>query len=263
MPKYAANLSFLFTEQPFLDRFAAAAKAGFRAVEYMSPYEHRASEIAARLADSGLRQALFNLPVGDWAAGERGFAIFPDRVSEFRDGVSKALDYASALGCDRINCIAGLAPKGADRAALEGALLGNLAFAAEAGAKRRVRVLIEPINDVDMPGFFVNRTDEAVKLMNKVGSPNLFLQADLYHMQMMGETLARQLEALMPRIANIQVADAPGRHEPSTGEIDYAMLLPLIDRLGYSDWIGCEYHPLDTTETGLGWMKAPWAASTP
>ena len=169
MPKYAANLGFLFTEQPFLDRFSAAAKAGFRAVEYMSPYEHAPSEIAERLADSGLRQALFNLPLGDWAAGERGIAIFPDRRQEFRDGVARALDYAEALGCDRINCISGLAPEGADRAMLEGALLDNLSFAAEAAGKRGVRVLIEPINAVEMPGFFVNRTDEAVKLMDKVG----------------------------------------------------------------------------------------------
>jgi hydroxypyruvate isomerase len=260
MPKYAANLTFLFTELPFLDRFAAAARAGFRAVEYMSPYEYAPSEIALRLMDSGLKQALFNLPLGDWAAGERGFAIFPGRMQEFRDGVARALDYAGALGCDRLNCISGLAPEGADRATLEGALLDNLAFASEAAAGRGVRVLIEPINDVDMPGFFVNRTDEAVRLMDKVGSPNLFLQADLYHMQIMGEDLAGRLQAFMPRIANIQVADNPGRHEPGTGQIDYSALLPLIDRLGYSDSVGCEYRPRTTTEAGLGWMKTPWAA---
>ena len=256
MPKFSANLGFLFTDRPFLDRFAAAAAAGFRAVEYMSPYEHDCRDIAARLADHGLAQALFNLPAGDWEAGERGLACLPHRVGAFRDGVAVALDAAAALGCDRLNCLAGIVPAGADRAALEATLIDNLAFAAEAAARRGVKLLIEPINDRDMPGFFLNRTDEALRLIEKVGAPNLWLQADVYHMQVMEGDLARRLEAAAPRIAHIQIADNPGRREPGTGEINYTFLLPFIDRLGYDGWVGCEYRPTTTAEASLGWMRA-------
>jgi hydroxypyruvate isomerase len=257
MPKFSANLGFLFTELPFLDRFAAAARAGFAAVEYASPYEHRARDIGERLADHGLTQALFNLPAGNWEAGERGIAVLPGREAEFRDGVSRALDYAEELGCARLNCLAGIAPPGADRRALEETFVANLAFAAEAARERGVQLLIEPINTHDMPGFFLNRSDEALRLINRVGSDNLRLQADVYHMQVMEGDLARRLEAAMPSIAHIQIADNPGRHEPGSGEINYAFLLPLIDRLGYSGWVGCEYRPRAATEAGLGWM-APY-----
>jgi len=254
MPKFSANLGFLFTELPFLDRFGAAARAGFTAVEVASPYEHGARDIARRLADHGQTQALFNLPAGDWEAGERGIAILPGREGEFRDGVSRALDYASELGCARLNCLAGIAPPDADRRALEETFVANLAFAAEATRGRGVKLLVEPINTRDMPGFFLNRSDEALGLISRVRSDNLYLQADIYHMQMMEGDLARRLEAAMPSIAHIQIADNPGRHEPGSGEINYAFLLPLIDRLGYGGWVGCEYRPMTTAEAGLAWM---------
>jgi hydroxypyruvate isomerase len=254
MPNFSANLGFLFTELPFLDRFAAAARAGFKGVEYASPYEHGARDIARRLADHGLTQALFNLPAGDWDAGERGIAILPGREEEFRDGVSRALDYAEELGCARLNCLAGIAPPGGDRRALEETFVANLAFAAAAARERGVKLLIEPINTRDMPGFFLNRSEQALRLMGRVGSGNLYLQADIYHMQVMEGDLARRLEAAMAAIAHIQIADNPGRHEPGSGEINYAFLLPLIDRLGYEGWVGCEYRPLTTTEAGLAWM---------
>ncbi len=254
MPKFSANLGFLFAELPFLDRFAAAARAGFKGVEYASPYEHAASDIARRLADHGLTQALFNLPAGDREAGESGIAVLAGREAEFRDGVSRALDYAGELGCARLNCLAGIAPPGADRRALEETFAANLAFAAEAARGRRVKLLIEPISLYEMPGFFLNRSDEALRLIKRVASDNLYLQADIYHMQIMEGDLARRLEAAMPEIAHIQIADNPGRHEPGSGEINYAFLLPLIDRLGYEGWVGCEYRPLTTTEAGLAWM---------
>src|SRR5271170_1224172 len=257
MPSFSANLSFLFTELPFLDRLPAAARAGFKGVEYVSPYEHGARDIARRLADHGLTQALFNLPAGDWEAGERGIAILPGREAEFRDGVSRALDYAEDLGCARLNCLAGIAPPGADRQALEATFVANLAFAADATRGRGVKLLIEPINTRDIPGFFLTRSDEALRLMGRLKAGNLYLQADIYHMQVMEGDLAQRLEAAMPLIGHIQIADNPGRHEPGSGEINYAFLLPMIDRLGYDGWVGCEYLPLTTTEAGLAWM-APY-----
>jgi hydroxypyruvate isomerase len=256
LPKFSANLSFLFSDLPFLDRFAAAAAAGFRAVEYMAPYDYDPREIARRLADLGLTQVLFNLPAGDWDSGERGLAILPGRMNAFRDGVVRGLDYAETLGCERINCLAGIAPMGADRRILEATFLDNLVFAADAAARRSVRLLIEPINTRDMPGFFLNRTDDALNLIERVGSPNLWLQADIYHMQIMEGDLARRLQAAAPRIAHIQIADNPGRREPGTGEINYGFLLPLIDQLGYDGWVGCEYRPTSTVEASLGWMSA-------
>jgi hydroxypyruvate isomerase len=255
LPRFSANLSFLFVELPFLDRFAAAAASGFRAVEYMSPYDHDPREIARRLADLGLIQALFNLPGGNWDAGERGLAILPDRVTNFRDGLARALDIAETLDCQRLNCLAGIAPPDVDPRRLEATLLDNLAFAAEAAARRGVKLLIEPINTRDMPRFFLNRTDEALRLIDQVGSGNLWLQADMYHMQIMEGDLARRLEAAAPRIAHIQIADNPGRREPGTGEINYRFLLPLIDQLGYDGWVGCEYRPTTTVEAGLAWMN--------
>jgi hydroxypyruvate isomerase len=256
MPKFSANLTFLFTDLPLLDRFKAARQSGFKAVEYMSPYEERKADLVARLRDNGLTQALHNLPVGNWAAGERGIAIFPDRVEEFRRGVHQAIDYASALDCKLVNCIVGVAPKDADAKLLHKTLVGNLAYAAAELAKANIKLLVEPINTRDIPGFYLTRTDQALRLIDEVGSGNLFVQYDIYHMQIMEGDLARTMEAHLPRIAHIQLADNPGRHEPGTGEINYPFLFGHLDKIGYSGWIGCEYKPLGDTAAGLGWMKA-------
>jgi hydroxypyruvate isomerase len=256
MPRFSANLTFLFTELPFLDRLAAARRAGFPGVEYMSPYGEAKGEIAARLRDEGLTQVLFNLPSGDWGAGERGIAILPDRVEEFRRGVASAIDYAKALDCKLINCIAGVAPQGADAGALRATLVANLAYAAGELAKENIRLLIEPINTRDIPGFFLTHSAQALGLIEEVGSDNLFVQYDIYHMQIMEGDLARTIETHLPHIAHIQLADNPGRHEPGTGEINYPFLFGHLDRIGYSGWVGCEYRPTTTTDAGLGWLKA-------
>src|SRR5579872_227292 len=261
MPKFDANLTFLFNELPFLDRFAAARKAGFDGVEYMSPYEEPKAEIAVRLKDNGLTQVLFNLPVGDWGKGERGFAILPGREDEFKRGVAKAIDYAEALGCKQINCLAGLAPKDSDQSALRKTLVGNLSYAAGELGKAGVRLLIEPCNTRDMPGFFLNRTDQALDLIKEVGSDNLFVQYDIYHMQIMEGDLARTIETNLSRIAHLQLADNPGRNEPGTGEINYPFLFAHLDKIGYGGWIGCEYRPRTTTTDGLGWFSALRAAA--
>jgi len=255
MPKFSANLSMLFTEHDFLDRFDAAARAGFRGVEYLGPYDHPAETVAARLKKNGLTQVLFNLPSGDWAGGERGIAILPDRVEEFRRGVDAAIDYARALGCGQVNCLAGIAPEGADRQKLEDVFVGNLKFAAERLGNAGIKLLIEPINTRDIPGFFLTGTKQALGIMERVGSNNLHLQYDIYHMQIMEGDLARTMEANLPRIAHIQLADNPGRHEPGTGEINYPFLYEFIDRIGYPGWIGAEYKPKAGTEAGLGWFK--------
>ncbi|HLW91756.1 MAG TPA: hydroxypyruvate isomerase [Roseiarcus sp.] len=261
MPKFDANLTFLFNELPFLDRFAAARKAGFLGVEYMSPYETTKEEIAARLRDNGLTQALFNLPAGDWGKGERGMAVLPDRVDEFKRGVGKAIDYAGALGCKQINCLAGLAPKDAEAAALQKTFVANLAYAASELGKAGIRLLIEPCNTRDMPGFYLNRTEQALRLIDEVGSDNLYVQYDIYHMQNMEGDLARTIEANLKRIAHIQIADNPGRNEPGTGEINYPFLFAHLDKIGYRGWVGCEYRPRATTAEGLGWLSALRAAA--
>jgi hydroxypyruvate isomerase len=256
MPKFSANLTFLFTDLPLLDRLAAAAKAGFKGVEYMSPYDEAKGDLAARLRDNGLTQVLFNLPAGNWGAGERGVAIFPDRVDEFRRGVHQAIDYAGALRCGLVNCIVGLTPKDADAHALRNTLVDNLAYAAAELAKAKIKVLVEPINTRDIPGFYLTRTDQALRLIEDVGSDNLYVQYDIYHMQIMEGDLARTMEANLPRIAHIQLADNPGRNEPGTGEINYPFLFRHLDKIGYAGWIGCEYKPLTDTVAGLGWLKA-------
>jgi hydroxypyruvate isomerase len=256
MPKFSANLTFLFTDLPLLDRLAAAAKAGFKGVEYMSPYDEAKGDLAARLRDNGLTQVLFNLPAGNWGAGERGVAIFPDRVDEFRRGVHQAIDYAGALGCGLVNCIVGLTPKDADAHALRNTLVDNLAYAAAELAKANIKLLVEPINTRDIPGFYLTRTDQALRLIEDVGSDNLYVQYDIYHMQIMEGDLARTMEANLPRIAHIQLADNPGRNEPGTGEINYPFLFRHLDKIGYAGWIGCEYKPLTDTVAGLGWLKA-------
>ena len=255
MPRFAANLTFLFNEAPFLDRFALAQRAGFKGVEYMFPYAENKAELATRLKDNGQSQVLFNLPAGNWAAGERGIAIMPDRKDEFRRGVHQAIDYASALSCGQLNCLAGIAPQGADAKALRATFVENLAFAASELRKANIKLLIEAINPRDIPGFHLNRTDQAVSVIEEVGSDNLFVQYDIYHMQIAEGDLARTIDANLKRIAHIQLADNPGRNEPGTGEINYPFLLRHIDKSGYAGWIGCEYKPLTTTAAGLGWIK--------
>ena len=261
MLRFAANVSMLFTEVPFLERFALAARAGFAAVECQFPYEAPAGEIRARLEDHGLAMVLHNLPAGDWAAGERGLACLPQRVDEFRAGVPRAIAYAHALGVTQVNCLAGIAPPGADADALRRTLVENLRFAARTFAAEGLRLLVEPINTFDMPGFLVDRTAQCVALLDEVGEPNAFVQYDAYHMQRMEGELAGTLAKHLPRIAHVQVADNPGRHEPGTGEIRFEFLFAELERLGYQGWIGCEYKPAGQTEAGLGWLPAPFGSS--
>lgn len=255
MPKFSANLSMLFGEHDFLDRFDAAARAGFQGVEYIGPYDHAPDVVAAHLKKNGLSQVLFNLPPGDWAKGERGIAVLPDRVEEFRAGVDKAITYAKALGCPQVNCLAGIAPAGVDRATLEDVFVENLKYAASRLKEAGIRLLIEPINTLDIPGFFLTNTKQALALIEKVSSDNLYLQYDIYHMQIMEGDLARTIEANLGRIAHIQLADNPGRHEPGTGEINYPFLYEHLDRIGYAGWVGAEYKPKAGTDEGLGWFR--------
>jgi hydroxypyruvate isomerase len=256
MPRFAANLTMLFNEAPFLDRFQAAAEAGFRGVEYLFPYAFEAGALAERLDRFGLAQVLHNLPAGDWEKGERGIACHPGRVTEFQDGVGRAIDYARLLGCRQLNCLAGIAPAGADGDVLRQTFVDNLRFASGKLKEAGIRLLIEPVNTHDIPGFYLNRTDQAIGIIDEVGSDNLLLQYDIYHAQRMegeiGNTIARHLA----RIGHIQLADNPGRNEPGTGEINYPWLFRHIDRLGYDGWIGCEYKPAAATRTGLGWIEA-------
>ena len=255
MPRFAANLSMLFTEVPFLDRFERAARAGFEAVEFLFPYAHTAQEIKQRLDATGLRIVLHNLPAGDWDAGERGIACHPDRVEEFRDGVERAIGYAQALGVPQLNCLAGKAPAGVDAATLRRAFVGNLRHAAARLGDAGLRLLIEPINPFDIPGFVLNRTDDAIAILDEVGAPNVFVQYDIYHAQRTEGELAATLQKHLPRIAHVQLADNPGRNEPGTGEINYPYLFAHLDRIGYQGWVGCEYKPAQGTEAGLGWLK--------
>ncbi len=253
MPRFAANLTMLFGELPFLERFAAAKAAGFSGVEYLFPYDFEKAALREQLQQHGLTQVLHNLPAGDWGAGERGIAIFPDRVDEFRDGVLRAIDYATALDCHQVNCLVGVAPAGADVSELNEVLVKNLRFAANALARERIRLLIEPINTLDVPGFFLSGTEQAVQIISDVRSDNLFIQYDIYHMQVMEGDLARTLQKHLARIAHVQLADNPGRNEPGTGEINFPFLFRYLDQIGYRGWIGCEYKPKATTAEGLGW----------
>jgi hydroxypyruvate isomerase len=255
LPMFSANLSFLYPDKPFLERFAAAADDGFRAVEYLGPYDHPPEEIAAVLHRNGLQQALFNLPSGDWAGGERGIGCLPDRVEEFRAGVDTALRYADALGCSKVNCLAGIAPPGVPPEQLEQTLVDNLGYAAPRLADAGIKLLLEPINLRDIPGFFVSLSDHAERILDAVGSDNLFIQYDFYHMQVMQGDLLPTFERLQDRIGHVQIADNPGRHEPGTGEIAYGYVLAQLDRLGYDGFVGCEYKPRADTSSGLGWMQ--------
>lgn len=255
MPRFAANLTMLFTELPFMQRFEAAAQAGFDAVEYLFPYTFEKNELTAALKTNGLVQVLHNLPAGDWNAGERGIACHPDRVVEFRKGVDHAIEYATALQCLQVNCLVGKLPAGATHQNARKTLVENLRFAARELEKAGIKLLIEPINTFDIPGFFLTRTDQALALMDEVGSNNLAIQYDVYHAQRMEGELGNTLSENLERIGHIQLADNPGRGEPGTGEINYSWLLHHIDSIGYAGWVGCEYKPHTNTLEGLGWRS--------
>jgi len=267
MPRFAANLSMLYNEHAFLDRFAAAAADGFEGVEYLFPYAFDAADIAARLRDHGLQQVLFNAPPGDWDAGERGLACLPGREAEFRQGFARALDYAQALDCPRIHVMAGLAPAGAERARLQATYEANLAWAAEQAAADGRQVLIEPINPRDIPGFFLNTQAEAHRIVQALGAPNLRVQFDLYHAQIVEGDVAMKIRQYLPtgRVGHFQIAGVPLRHEPDHGELFHPYLFEVIDEVsaacGWQGWVGCEYRPrrgpvADGTSAGLGWLKA-------
>jgi hydroxypyruvate isomerase len=255
MPRFCANLTMLFNELPFMERFGAAARAGFKGVEYLFPYDYDKAALAAALKEHGLTQVLHNLPAGNWAAGERGIACHPQRTAEFREGVERAIDYATALGCRQLNCLAGIRPPQVDPNDARETFIRNLQYAAPKFADASIRLLIEPINTRDIPGFFLNYTQQAADIIKAVGSSNLHIQYDIYHAQIMEGDLARTIETHLKLIPHMQLADNPGRHEPGSGEINYPWLFGQIDRLGYQGWIGCEYKPATTTEAGLGWIR--------
>jgi len=254
MPKFCANLSLLFPEVDLPDRFEAAARAGFTAVECQFPYAWDKALLAERLLAHDLILVLHNLPAGDWERGERGIACHPDRVGEFRDGVARAMEYAEALGCTRMNCLAGMRPPGVNAKDADETLIDNLRFAADHLARAGIRLLLEPVNTRDVPGFHVHGTNHAVRIMDAASAPNLALQYDVYHMQIMEGDLASTIKRHFPRIGHFQVAGVPERHEPDTGEVSYPFLFDLMDRLGYDGWVGCEYNPGGDTAEGLGWV---------
>jgi hydroxypyruvate isomerase len=263
MPRFAANLSMLYTELPFLERFGAAANDGFAGVEYLFPYEFAATDIVQRLQAHGLQQVLFNAPPGDWAAGERGMACIPGREADFAKSMEQALAYASALQCPRIHVMAGIVPAGQTAVSVRGTYVANLRVAARLAAQQGVQLMIEPINTRDMPGYFLNLQADAHALLDDIGEPNVQVQMDLYHCQIMEGDLASKLRQYLPtgRVGHIQIAGVPERHEPDAGEVHYPYLFDLIDTLGWKCWIGCEYRPArgpvaGGTSTGLGWMHA-------
>jgi hydroxypyruvate isomerase len=256
MPKFAANLSMLFNEIVFIDRFEAAARAGFRGVECWFPYAFDADQIADKLNACRLELVLHNLPAGNWASGERGIACHPDRVDEFREGVEQAVRYAKILGTRQLNCLAGITPAAVSKANANKTMVSNLRFAADKLKTAGIRLLIEPINTFDIPGFFLSHTGRALEMIRETGSDNVFLQYDIYHMQRMEGELANTIQAHLGMIKHIQLADNPGRSEPGTGEINYRYLFALLDRIGYDGWVGCEYRPRADTVEGLGWRAA-------
>lgn len=255
MPRFSANLSFLFTEHAFLERFGAAARAGFAGVEFHFPYAHDKAALAEVVLTSGVEVVLFNLPAGNWDAGERGIACLPARKAEFQDGVGRAVEYAEALGCTRLNCLAGIAPQGMSRDKAVETLVDNLKFAAAVTQRAGIRLMLEPLNDRDNPGFLVPTTRTGLQVLDAVASRNLFLQYDVYHAQVAEGDLARTLEANLARIGHIQIADNPGRHEPGSGEINFPFLFRRLAELGYAGWIGCEYKPSGDTLGSLRWME--------
>jgi hydroxypyruvate isomerase len=262
MPRFSANLSFLFNEVPFLDRFGEAAKSGFGAVVFAFGYEYPMPEIAARLADHGLRQVLINAPPGNWAAGERGLASLPGREHEFTASTVTALRYAEALSCPRVHVMAGVLPTGADaatRAQHRATFVRNLRLAAKDAAEQGVTLTIEPINTRDVPGYFLNLQAEAHALREDIGAANVLVQMDFYHVQIMEGDIAMKFRQWQPHIGHVQIAGVPDRHEPDTGEVNYYYLFDLLDELGYDGWVGCEYRPADSTRAGLSWLdKLDW-----
>jgi hydroxypyruvate isomerase len=252
MPRLAANLSTLFPEVPFLERFSAAARAGFRYVEYQFPYEWQAEELARRAREAGVQVVLHNLPAGDFGRGERGIACLPGREREFRDSLERAVAYAKAVDCPRLNCLAGLAPP--DRAHFE-VLAANVRHAARKLGEAGLQLLIEPINTRTVPGFFLSRSAQAIDVLDAAGEGNAFLQYDFFHMQIMEGDLAKTVERLLGRIGHVQLADVPARNEPGTGEINFEFLLRHLDAIGYSGWVGCEYNPRGDTVEGLKWAR--------
>ncbi len=257
MPRFCANLTMLYGEDGFLDRFAAAAADGFEGVEYLFPYDFPKEELKERLERHGLVQVLHNLPAGDWAAGDRGIGALPGREGEFQDGVGRAIDYATALGCRQVNCLAGVPPEGADPERVRRTLVENLRFAAPRLAEAGIKLLLEPVNTRDIPGFFVNRSAQAMAIIEEVGSDNLHLQYDFYHAQVMEGDLVPTFKRLQDKIAHVQIADNPGRNEPGTGEINYPFVFDALDAAGYAGWVGCEYKPKARTSDGLAWF-APY-----
>jgi 2-dehydrotetronate isomerase len=267
MPRFAANLSMLYPELGFLDRFEAAARDGFQAVEYLFPYEYEPRELAARLRDHGLQQVLFNAPPGNWEGGERGLASLPGREEEFRTGIGRALQYAQALGCPRVHVMAGLVADGTGRDAVRPTYVANLRWAAREAAKQGVNLLLEPINTRDIPRFFLNRQDDAHRLLAEIGEPNVQVQMDLYHCQVVEGDVAMKIRQYLPtgRVGHFQIAGVPQRHEPDLGEMNYPYLFSVIDEVaascGWDGWVGCEYRPArgaqpGGTSAGLGWMRA-------
>jgi hydroxypyruvate isomerase len=272
MPRFAANLSMLYPEHAFLERFGAAARDGFEAVEYLFPYEHAPAELAARLREHGLKQVLFNAPPGNWEAGERGLACLPGREQEFRDGIVRALHYAQALECPRVHVMAGLVPAGHERAELRPTYVQNLRWAAREAAKQGVHLLLEPINTRDIPGFFLNRQDHAHELLSEIGALNVQVQMDLYHCQVVEGDLAMKIRQYLPtgRVGHFQIAGVPMRHEPDLGELNYDYLFGVIDEVaaacGWEGWVGCEYRPArgaqpGGTSAGLDWLRRLRAAA--
>ena len=256
MPRFAANLSMMFNEVPFPQRFAAAAAAGFKGVEFLFPYDHTPAEVAGWLQENHLENALFNMPPGDWANGERGIAALPGREDEFRAGVARAIEYAKALGTKRVHMMAGLIPQGADMDTHRKIYLNNLRHAARECAQAGVEVMLEPINGRDMPGYFLQTQDQAHALRKECGEPNVKVQFDFYHAQIMEGDLAMTLRRCFDGVGHVQIASVPTRNEPDDGEVNYPYLYKLLDELGYKGWVGCEYRPRGRTEDGLGWLAA-------
>jgi hydroxypyruvate isomerase len=266
MPRFAANLSMLYNDVDFLDRFAAAARDGFKAVEYLFPYAYTPEQLAALLRRHGLQQVLFNAPPGDWDAGERGIACLPGREAEFHEGIARAITYAQALQCPRIHVMAGLVPQEVDPATVRATYVANVRYAAEQAAAHGIQILLEPINGRDMPGFFLSRQDQAHALVAEIGATNVKVQMDLYHCQIVEGDLAMKIRQYLPtgNVGHFQIAGVPERHEPDMGEVHYPYLFQLLDTLGYDGWIGCEYKPArgaapHATRDGLGWLQ-PWLA---
>lgn len=257
MPRFAANLSMLFNDVPFLERFGRAAAAGFKGVEYLFPYEYAPAELVERLQNHGLAQVLFNLPPGDFAAGERGLAALPGRESEFRESVDRGIEYARALGCPRLHAMAGLVTDESQRPRMRETYLENLRYAARRLAEHGLTLLIEPINTRSIPGYFINRQAEAHAILAELGEPNLRVQLDFFHAQIMEGDLTATFKRFQAGVGHIQIAGVPDRHEPDTGEVNYPYLFHLLDEAGYDGWIGCEYNPRGLTEDGLDWF-APW-----